>query len=266
MPKPITSLLDQTLPFASSARSDNGQLEPDFTEAYNTWKGDDNPVTRGALLTKVRPVIDSAIHSYGGSGGPTVQGQAKLMAMKAFGSYDPSKGSMRTHLLSQLRGLQRVAAQSNQIISIPERVALDRNHLTATADSLRDDLGRDPSDMELAARTGLSLKRINHIRQSHSGVNTGSILDDEGEVYDPASTIPGAQNNADSWAEMVYYDLPDIDRKIMEHSLGLRGAKILSGGELAANLGLSQGAISQRKARIQQLLDEQFEIDPFGGR
>ena len=263
MPKPLTDLIDQTLPFASAGSG--SQLEKDIGDSFNAWKAEDSPATRGALLRQVNPIIDTALHSYGGTAGPAIRGQAKMLALNAFKSYDPAKGTMRTHLLSQLQGLRRAAAQSQQIISIPERVALDRGHLTETTDSLRDELGRDPSDMELAARTGLSLKRINYIRQAKMGTNTGSILDDEGEVFDPASKIPGNTDRNDAWSEMVYYDLSDVDRKIMEHTLGLRGAQILSTGELAANLGVTPGAISQRKARIQQLLDQQFEIDPFGG-
>lgn len=259
------SLIDPTFPFASGGTGNNQQLETDIADSFNAWKGDDSPTTRGALLKQVNPIIDSALHSYGGVAGPAIRGQAKMMALNAFKSYDPSRGTMRTHLLSQLQGLRRSAAQSQQIIGIPERVALDRGHLTATVNKLHDELGRDPSDMELAAHTGLSLKRIAYIRQAKPGTNTGSILDEEGDVFSPASTIPGNTSNEDAWAEMVYYDLSDVDRKIMEHTLGLRNTPVLSTGELAANLGVTPGAISQRKARIQQLLDQQFEMDPFGG-
>lgn len=257
------SLIDPTLPFASSGNS--SQLEKDIADSFYAWKAEDSPTTRGALLRQVNPIIDTALHSYGGTAGPSIRGQAKMMALNAFKSYDPSRGTMKTHLLSQLQGLRRAAAQSQQIISIPERVALDRGHLTETADQLREELGRDPSDMELASRTGLSLKRINYIRQAKPGTNTGSILDEEGDVFSPASLIPGNTDRTDAWADMVYYDLSDVDRKIMEHTLGMRGAEVLSNGELAARLGVSAGAVSQRKARIQQLLDQQYEIDPFGG-
>ncbi len=264
--KPKNQLIDQTFPFASGSSEQAKKLEPDTTDAFNAWKAADSPVTRAALLKQVRPVIDSAVYSYAGTGAsPHVRGQAKLMAMRAFGSYDPARGTMRTHLLSQLQGLQRLAAQGNQIISIPERVSLDRRHLMETEEKLRDQLGRDPSDMEIASHTGLSLKRLGYIRQASTGINTGSILDEEGEVFSPASTIPGEQSKDDGWADMVYYDLGEVDRTIMDYTLGLRGVKPLSNMELAARLGLSPGAISQRKAKIQQLLDARYDVDPFGG-
>jgi predicted transcriptional regulator len=46
----------------------------------------------------------------------------------------------------------------------------------------------------------------------------------------------------------------------MEHSLGLNGKKKLSGRRIAAKLGLSPSAVSQRGARIQQQLDLYEEL------
>ena len=267
MTKALNSLIDPTLPFASGGSSAKGELESDFEPAYKAWKDADTPQTRGLLLKQVQPVINTAIHSYGsGSASPALKSQAKLLALQAFHSYDPTKGNMKTHLLSQLRRLQRTAAQSNQIISIPERVALDRRHLMEAEGNLRDQLGREPSDLEVADYTGLSLKRLGYIRQASIGINTGSMLDEEGEVFSPASTIPGATDADDAWADMVYYDLNEMDRTIMDYTLGLRGIRPLSTTELASRLGVSPGAISQRKAKIQTLLDERYQVDPFGGR
>lgn len=265
MTTPRKSIIDETLPFASSGSSTGG-IEPDFEQAFHQWKGSDTPVTRGALLKTVQPIIGTALHSYtGGNASPAVKSQAKLMALKAFHTYDPAKGNMKTHLLSQLRGLQRAAAQSQQIISIPERVSLDRQHLMAAENELRDNLGREPSDLEVADYTGLSLKRLGYIRQVRYGVNSGSIMDEEGEVFNPASTVPGAHSADDAWADMIYYDLNDTDRAIMDYTLGMRGAKPLSTTELAIRLGISPGAVSQRKAKIQGLLDQRYQADPFGG-
>jgi len=264
---PFKSIIDQSLPFASEGSSDATRLEPDFADDFHAWKGNDTPVTRGALLKRVSPVIDRAVVSYAGAdASPSVRSRAKLMTLQAFKTYDPARGTMRTHLLSQLQGLRRTAAQSNQIISVPERVALDRQHLREAEEELRDKFGREPSDMEVANYTGLSMRRLGYVRQAAPGTNTGSILDEEGDVYSPASNVPGAHSQDDAWADMVYYDLGDTDRTIMEYTLGLRGAPVLSNVDLAAKLGVSPGAVSQRKAKIQAMLDARSEMDPFGGR
>lgn len=258
------SILDDTLPFASESKQN--RLEPDFDEAYQGWQQEDNPQTRGALLRRAQPVIDKAVYTYAGkNASPAVRSQARMMALDAFKSYDPNKGSMKNHLLANLRRLQRTAAQGQQIISIPERVALDRRHLREAEEALRDNLGRDPSDAEIADHTGLSLKRIGHIRRAAAPVNTGSILDEQGEVFSPASRTPGDDRNDDAWTQMVYYDLDSTNQAIMDYTLGLHGAPQLENREIANRLGITPGAVSQRKAKIQAMLDERFMVDPFGG-
>ena len=168
---------------------------------------------------------------------------------------------MKTHLLSQLRGLQRYAAQQGQIISMPERVMLARRDLAQAEAQLEDTAGRSVSDIEIADATGLSLKQIAHIRRAKSPVNTGSILDREGAQFSPASTIPGMRTpQAQIWETMIYHDLGNTDRVIMDFTLGLRGSPQLSNRDIAQRLGITAGAVSQRKAKIQAMLDEQYEL------
>ena len=243
----------------------SGQLEPDLQTDWQAWRKQDSAVTRGSLLKKIKPILDTAVYSYAGAkASPHIHSEAKLLAMDAFHTYDPYKGTMRTHLLSQLQRLQRINARDNQIISMPERVALTRSHLREAEENLRDRLGRDPSDADIADYTGMSLKRIGYIREAKPPVNSGSIIDETGEVYAPAATMPGGQNKADAWQTMIYYDLGKTDRAIMDYTLGLRGAPQLSNQALASRLGLSPGAISQRKAKIQKLLDSQYQNTLFG--
>lgn len=259
----MKSLLDPTLPFASEGASN--RLEPELQSAYQAWKENDAPDTRASLLKHVKPITDRALSMYGATGNPYATGQAKALALSAFRTYDPSRASLRTHLLSNLQRLQRVTAQSDQAIGIPERLALSRQHVAEATSRLRDDLGRDPDDLELAAHTGLSLQQLQKLRKLSTGTNTGSMLDQEGDVFSPASTIPGQQPAADMWAQMVYYDLGSTDRQILAHSLGMHGHAPKSTNELASMLGVTPGAVSQRKAKIQALLDQQYDVNLFGG-
>jgi IS30 family transposase len=49
----------------------------------------------------------------------------------------------------------------------------------------------------------------------------------------------------------------------MELTLGMFGNKKHSNAEIAQKLGRSPGAITQRKIKIQQLLDQEYELSPF---
>lgn len=235
-----------------------GQLEPDYTDAFGAWKQTPTPQTRGALVKKMQPIIDTALRSYVGEASPTMRTQAKLMAAKALDTYDPSIGSLRTHMLSQLQSLQRMATKSQQIISMPQRAALAAYQLQDVEARLADELGRDPSDMEIADRSGISLKRIAKIRAAMMPANTGRFVDEFGEEFAPASTIPGESRLADAQRELLYHELSPIDQAIMDHTLGLHGRQVIGTSDLAKKLRLTPGAISQRKNKLDRMLEAEM--------
>jgi hypothetical protein len=50
----------------------------------------------------------------------------------------------------------------------------------------------------------------------------------------------------------------------MDYSLGLHGAPAVSTTDIAKRLGLTAGAVSQRKAKIQAMIDEARQMDILG--
>lgn len=232
------------------------KIEPDFADAWTAWKNEPSPINNSALLGKVQPILDTSLRHYGGgTTSPTLRSRAKLLALDAFRTYDPARGKLKTHLYSHMQGLQRYAAREQNVISLPERVALDHAHMIEAETALRDRFGRDPSDAELSDHIGLSAKRLQYIRQSHVPVSEGaaSVIDDEGDMNDPAVSIPGARNTA--WETFVYHDLGSTDKLIMDYTLGRNGRPKLPTNKIAQRLGITPSAVSQRTAKIQTLLD-----------
>ena len=238
-----------------------GRLETEFESPFTAWQAKPGPITSGALLTAVSPVIDSAIKTYGaGDKSPLLRGRARRLTLQAMKTYDPSRAKLRTHLMTQLQGLRRIQAEQNQLLDVPEQIKLDQGHLSEASRRLEDELGRDPSDMELADSVGLSLKRIAHIRRASGGITEGQLpVDPEtGESFQPTATASPADSSG--WQEMVYYSLAPKDQLVMEHLLDLHGKKLLNGKQLAAKLGVTQAAISQRAAKIQQMMDQRESL------
>jgi DNA-directed RNA polymerase specialized sigma subunit len=258
----MRNLLDKTLPF-SSASGPPG-LETEYADAFGAWKQAQNPETNRNLLKAVDPVINTAVKSYGGpsQGSPMLRSQARRMALQAFQTYDPSRGGLKTHLLSQLQRLQRVGAQQAQIISVPEQVAADRRHLEETARELEIRQGRPPSDQALANTTGLSLKRIQYVRQGRPAIAEGQVL--AGQPADqqqlPASQIPGQSRMEAGWNELVYHDLDEVNQTVYDYLTGAHGHEQLSTSDIARRLGITPSAVSQRAAAIQNLLDERWQV------
>lgn len=260
----MPSILGDT-PAPFSAKPPTG-VGTDFDAAYTQWQKTRSPETNTALLRTIQPVIDTAVTSYAGQNtSSTIRSKARMMALKALDSYDPQRGNVRTHLLSQLQGLRRVSAQAQNIISIPEQVGLDYAHLTERENELRDQFGRDPTDDELADATNLSKRRIQKIRAFNQPVAEGATIKEVTEDSyggDTASTIPGTHRAEDAWFNFVYDDLGPTDKLIADLLLGRNGKRRTSTQEIARRLKITPGAVSQRAAKIQSMLDRRHT---FGG-
>jgi DNA-directed RNA polymerase specialized sigma subunit len=160
--------------------------------------------------------------------------------------------------------LQRAARKQQQILSIPERVQMESGHLKRVEDNLTEKLGREPSTAELASASGLSAKRIAKVRAFRYPVSEGSMitLDDEGQEQGPAVVDTGKER-AEAWRQIVYMDADPVDQKIMEWSFGMHGAPQIEVFEMAKRLGVTPAAISQRRNRLQRMLDQEAELSPY---
>lgn len=244
------------------AFSIQNKLEPEFTDAFDAWKKTPGPTANSGLLKAVTPIIDSAIRSYG-TQSPTLRSRAKQMTLQAMTTYDPNKGKLRTHLLSQLQGLRRFSAQEQNIISLPEQVALDQKFLHDQENSLRDFLGRDPADAEIADQTGISLKRLKYVRQFKPPLAESLVsrpTDDGSDIMEPGVKQLGRDDEGEAWLDFVYADLNNTDRLIMDYTLGRNGSPKLPLHEVARRLGVTPSAASQRLGRIQGMIDERSTL------
>lgn len=238
----------------------------DFDTLYPQWKQKATPEVNTQMVKTLQPIIDTAVNSYAGmNASPTIRNKAKMMALKALNTYDPKRGTVKTHLLSQLQSLRRAAAQEQNIIGIPEQVGLDFQRLSAAENELRDRLSRDPTDDEVADMTGLSTKRIKKIRAFNQPVSEGMTAvqtsNEDAANTDVASTLPNYTKATDAWLDFVYGDLSPTDKLIMDLTLGRNGRRKTSTQDIAQRLNISPGAVSQRAAKIQNMIDQRHIHD-----
>lgn len=241
-------------------------LEPQYADAYELWKRNPDPHNTTVLLKTITPEIDRGLLAHVGSSNPLIRSKAKMLTIRALKSYDPSQAKLGTHIVNQLQSLKRVARQQAHVLSVPERVSLNQAIVERSRIELEDKLGRDPSMQELADATGLSIARLKHIKRFQRPLAEGTLTAATGEEGE-SSYVGGPavqQSTTGAWLEYVYSDQDGMNQKIMEWTLGLHGQPILPNHEIARRLGVSQGAISQRKARIQETIN-QLELNPFNG-
>jgi DNA-directed RNA polymerase specialized sigma subunit len=246
----------QTSPKSPETSRPQSMLEPDYAEPYAAWQKNPGPQTASGLLKAVEPVIQAGLRTYGGSSAdsPLLRSRAKIRALDAIKRYDPARAGLRTHLLTNLQSLNRDRAAEESIIAVPERMRLARTKLQQASDLLSDRIGREPSDMELQQHTGIPISHIEKIRKSGRVVAESQIetAADEDETFSPAVVDRSSDK---TWLRFVYGDLDPYDKVILERTAGLHGKEIRPKKEIAAMLGISPSAVSQRLERIQRLLD-----------
>jgi len=237
-------------------------LEDQYRPAYEAWQADQTPEGNAAFLRAVDPIVQKGIKMYGNDS-PLAKSQGRLAALEAARKYDPSRSRLQSHLLTQMQSLRRTLRKQQEVVRVPERVLLENQRLKQYSQEIEDETGREPTDAELSDRLGISIERLEKIRQYQPGMSTGRA-----DAIDPmqggvASSRPGNNDAERMWIQLVYHDLGDVDKKILEYSLGLHGHKKLSNQEIAKKLNRSSGAISQRKVKIQKLLDQEQDLSPF---
>lgn len=236
------------------------KLEEDYRIPFRRYQSLGSPRRATALLGAVSPVLDAGIRTYAGpKAGPNIRSRARRMALDAVSTYDPTRGPLKSHLMSQLQGLRRVSAREDQAIKVPERVALESQRLAEAEAQLAEDLGRPPSSLELADHTGIPTRRQAKLRGYRPGFAEGQIEALSATTEDPGGSAPGVAGDDETAyrrrVEFIYPDLDPIDQAIVEHGLGLHGRAKISLTELAHRLNLTPGALSQRASRIQATVD-----------
>lgn len=220
-----------------------------------------------AVLKELDGPMRHATRKYAGTDDPIAVGHAKRIIADSIGRYDPGKASVETFVDRQLQGLQRWSSRRKRVLKTPDRVQVEAARLGQAERRLELELGTPPSMRQLSDETGLPLAAIKRIRSAEQQVFASSLQGgqgegDQGSIED--SAVVDDQQKADAWIKYVRDDLNPVDQYVLEHTLGLDGAKVLSNQVLAAKLKISPGALSQRKARIQAILDKQETASPFG--
>lgn len=229
-----------------------GQYTRDKNKAipeWDAWKKNPSDENFNNLFKKVEPVVNSAMRSFGGDD-PRLRTRAKIITAKAFNDYDPNKGAaLNTHVYNRLQRLQRFRAERSSATHIPENTRLDAASVKRFQEQYVTDHGVDPSDAKISDAIGISMGRISRARGL--GEASGS------QMTSKKGDVPGQDRNFDKiWADYVYHDLGEKDKKIYEWTTGRNGNKVLQKSEIAKRLGISAAAVSQRVGRIANKLQE----------
>lgn len=227
-------------------------------EEYDNWVADPSATNLGATLKALEPVINSEVYRYTGPK-PLLRSKAKALAVGAIRSYNPDSGAhLKSWVVTQLQPLSRYSQQL-RTVKAPEVAIRQSAEVNRVTDELTYELGRPPSDVELADAVGISVKRIKHIRNvvvpSMTEGSTDPIAGDENTSSAPSTN---EVNRVPVIEEAVYMSLDDTGKQIFDWKTG-KGGKVLSNAEIARRLGISPAAVSQRSANMAEKIRQLYQ-------
>jgi RNA polymerase primary sigma factor len=173
------------------------------------------------------------------------------------------------------QSIQRALANTSRTIRIPVHIEQRQRKLAKTERELAGKLGRDPSDDELAAASGLELAEVLALREAPQATTSldkpvdedgetalGDLL--EGSTPDPIEEV-SAGERTDAVANALN-ELPPSERQVIELRYGLSEDGVeKSRDAIAKELGLSWQRVDkletealnrlQREGRLEGLLD-----------
>ncbi|MFF1409467.1 SigB/SigF/SigG family RNA polymerase sigma factor [Streptomyces sp. NPDC058289] len=176
--------------------------------------------------------------------------------IKAINRYDVERGvEFTTFAIPTITGeMKRFFRDTSWSVKVPRRLQELRLDIAKTHDALEQQLGRQPTDLELAEHLGITTEALDEGRRAANGYTAGSLDVPVGPDGDssPVERPLGEEENAYDVIECLetlkplLATLSDRDRLI----LSLRFGEELTQSEIGERLGLSQMHVSRLLCRI----------------
>jgi len=229
------------------------RIEKKYAELYSRYANTRDRESLYQLMQALQPIILKGVNTFG-YGIPTLYGRAKLLAKNALETYDPTKGTLESHIMLNLQRLQRYAPDTGNAVSLPEGIRMLQRQISEAEKELEDKYNRAPSDQEIADYLGLNLKKIRKARVPSGAVPESAF--EENIDFKPLLPNEGAEEGpkVKLWRESVYKELSPVQQYIAERRLGLFGYKPQSVEEVAKKLKISPATVSNYTKTVAEKL------------
>jgi DNA-directed RNA polymerase sigma subunit (sigma70/sigma32) len=176
--------------------------------------------------------------------------EAKMLALNAFDSYDPSKAQLNTHVTNHLKHLQRYVLNYQNVGKIPESRGLAISKFENVKSNLAEDLGRDPTAVELSDTLQWSLPEVERmsieLRKDLTIMQIEDSFDSGGFYDDTIEERPGVKNAL----EFAYFDATPEEKKILEYTFGIKGQLREPISIIAMKLGKTESYVRNKQKKL----------------
>ena len=226
------------------------------------------------IRSNLRLVVKIA-HDYKGLGLPLLDliSEGNIGLMKAVEKFDPSKGAKLSSYAAWWikQAMRRALGNQARTIRIPVQSATKLNKIQTAKAKLTDELGREPTDKEIADEIGLTERTVTGLRLGKT--TTISIHDpiqhgDEGEYRDiipdektaSPDVIVQDEETINRMVELVD-KLDERERVILELRFGLNGDSPKTLEEVSQTIGRTRERVRQLQNQALEKLKAKLEED-----
>lgn len=262
----------------------NKKEEAELAEAIHSTDHDRHEDARTTLIKANLRLVVKIAHDFKGLGLPLLDliSEGNIGLMRAVEKFDPAKGAKFSSYAAWWikQSMRRALANQSRTIRIPVQSAGKINKIKTVRMRLAEELGRDPSDAEIAEHLDFSERTVSGLRLAD--LRTISLHDpiqqgEEGEFQDiipDRHAMTPDQIIGDIESVFRLMDLLDKlderERKILEMRFGLRGGRTLTLEEVSQQIGRTRERVrqiqNQALSKLKQLLMDEAGYSNTGVR
>lgn len=221
-------------------------------DLWRTWKeSGEDPDKLQPLLSSLEPTIQTNVlrHKAPRIHRPVIEAEARTMAVKALRRYDPAKGSMpSTHVHNNLKGLNRFVKKHQNFTRIVEAQANRIGDYARAKEALAEELGREPTTLELSDRLKMSVAKVTRLEQENRKDSFSALQTDTTFESNPFEKELPVHREI---IQMLPYELTLDEQKVFNYLFGQGGKrKDTSTSSIARKLKWSDSKVSQTKNSI----------------
>ena len=231
--------------------------EEEIELAARSKKGDKE--ARAKMIRSILRLVVKIAHDYANLGLPLLDliSEGNIGLMKAVERFDPAKGGkLSTYAAWWIKqSIKRALANQSKTIRLPVHLVDKISKMRRVALQMSEELGREPTDEELAEEVGLSASKVSQLKtvsirpasldapiSDDDSTEFGEIVGDM-EAQTPFEKLRD-QNLRDEVSELLSV-LDEREKKIIYSRFGLDGGKAKTLEEVGKKFGVTRERIRQ---------------------